>query len=84
MEDRFSWEEVRRKATEVLEQCEEIGDGVGGTVGLGRGIGWRVVVLGVGTVPEEGSGESDGVLDGMGLGLGLDGGNGTSGRVQKR
>lgn len=76
VEDRFSWEEVRRKAMEVLEFCGEHGDGVGGAMGLGRGLGWNVVVLGMRTVPEEGGGESEEGGGYVGV-MELAGGNGT-------
>ena len=52
VEDRFSWKEVYSKATDVLQHCEDHGAGVGGWMNLGRGVGWKVVVLGV-RVPDD-------------------------------
>ena len=48
---------------EVLEFCKEGGrDGVGGQIGLGRGVGWRVVVIGLRLEPPP---EEGGVGEGL-------------------
>lgn len=46
--DAFSFEEVRRVAMEVVEECQDSG-GFGGWGVLGRAVGWRVRVIGVDT-----------------------------------
>lgn len=43
--DRFSFENVRAAALEVLEFCEDRG-GAGGWVNVGREVGWKVEVKG--------------------------------------
>lgn len=44
--DAFSFEEVRTVATEVVEECQNSG-GFGGSGALGRGMEWRVRIIGV-------------------------------------
>lgn len=61
--DAFSFEEVRRLATEIVEDCQDLG-GRGGWSGIGRGVGWRVRVIGV----EFGGGSL--LVKGGGVGMG--------------
>lgn len=72
--DAFSFEEVRQLATEIVEDCQDVG-GHGGWSPVGRGIGWHVRVIGVDV--EEGGGGGNGrvLLKGAGVGVG----NGTLG-----
>ena len=44
--DAFSFQEVRAKATEIVEDCQSAG-GHGGWSPIGRGIGWHIRVIGV-------------------------------------
>ena len=44
--DRFSFEQVRQLATDILTDCEGNG-GVGGIANIGRGLGWTVAVIGI-------------------------------------
>lgn len=44
--DAFSFEEVRRLAMDVIEDCQDAG-GHGGWSPLGRGVGWHIRVIGV-------------------------------------
>ena len=77
MTDRFSWEDVRRAAIEVLEYCADGGRaGVGGQMGLGRGLGWRVVVLGLRIEPPPEGGRVGMGVNGTG-GMLVGGENGT-------
>jgi len=65
IEDRFSFEQVRGLATEIVEDCQNKG-GFGGYAAIGRGEGWVVRVIGFngteaalvgnGTVMVEGAG----------------------------
>ncbi|CAF9940849.1 MAG: hypothetical protein HETSPECPRED_002657 [Heterodermia speciosa] len=43
--DRFSYEMVRQKATDLVEECQEYG-GMGGWSPMGRGLGWYVKIIG--------------------------------------
>ena len=43
--DKFSFEQARALATEILEMCEDSG-GHGGVAPIGHGTGWRVAVVG--------------------------------------
>ena len=45
IEDRFSFEQARALATDILETCKDQ-DGRGGSAPIGRGLGWRVTVIG--------------------------------------
>lgn len=45
MVDRFSYEMVRQKATDLVEECQEYG-GMGGWSPMGRGLGWYVKIIG--------------------------------------
>ncbi|KAL8856632.1 MAG: hypothetical protein Q9178_006788 [Gyalolechia marmorata] len=44
--DRFSFEQARALAQNLLDDCQDFG-GFGGFTDLGRGVGWQVTVLGV-------------------------------------
>ena len=56
--DRFSWFDVKLLAQEIIEHCQEKGDGVGGRADVGNKIGWWVVIHG--EVPWQSPGD-DGV-----------------------
>ncbi len=43
--DKFSFEQVRALATDILEDCQSKG-GYGGVAPLGKGVGWTVKVIG--------------------------------------
>ena len=43
--DRFSYEMVRQKAMDIVEECQEYG-GFGGWSPMGRGLGWYVRIIG--------------------------------------
>ena len=43
--DRFSYEMVRQKATDIVEECQDYG-GFGGWSPMGRGLGWYVKIIG--------------------------------------
>jgi len=56
--DKFSFEQVRSLATDVVEECEEGGRkgwGLGGVAPIGRGVGWVVTVSGFALEGVEGS-----------------------------
>ena len=44
--DRFSFQQIRQSATDILTDCEE-NWGVGGIASLGAGLGWTVAVIGI-------------------------------------
>jgi len=48
--DRFSFEQVRVLALEIIEDCLDHG-GIGGIAPIGRGVGWTVSAKGVRIVP---------------------------------
>lgn len=54
--DAFSFEEVRRLAMDIIEDCQDAG-GHGGWSPIGRGIGWHLRVIGVdiGSLTERGN-----------------------------
>ena len=44
--DKFSWEEARRLAQDILQECDEQGPSAGGRSSIGRHVGWFVAVHG--------------------------------------
>ena len=45
MVDKFSYEMVRQRATDIVEECQDYG-GLGGWSPMGRGLGWYVRIIG--------------------------------------
>ena len=43
--DRFSYEMVRQRATDIVEECQDYG-GLGGWSSMGRALGWYVKIIG--------------------------------------
>ncbi|MCJ1459155.1 hypothetical protein MMC28_009532 [Mycoblastus sanguinarius] len=62
--DKFSFEQVRQLATDIVEECQEKG-GLGGIAPIGKGLGWTVAVVGTGAAPLAVNGSA--ALYGLGL-----------------
>ena len=58
--DRFSYEMVRQKATDIVEECQDYG-AFGGWSPMGRGLGWYVKIIGY-NQPDESSLRNTSVL----------------------
>lgn len=63
--DKFSFEQVRLLALDILEHCSNHG-GIGGISPIGRGIGWTVAVKGVKLVLSPGRGREPSIAPATG------------------